>query len=163
MPLEGLAALPPWWWCFLGELCFWGVFFTHDSSAVLIVSTIRGVTKWATLACTIPWYMHGKLTRGWKADNCQVACWWPNDKSCPQGQDTQVCQVHHGHLWRQPLWECRQGPRLPGNDLWLCIRRRSVNQHVQVSIKCNSWLSWGGHGSACYTSYRSSLQGERWW
>ena len=29
-------------------------FLTHDSSVVLVIRTIRGVTKWATQACTIP-------------------------------------------------------------------------------------------------------------
>jgi hypothetical protein len=53
-PPEGLAAPPPWWWCLLGELCFLCGFWLVTRQSYLSYIHFRGVTKWATQACTIP-------------------------------------------------------------------------------------------------------------
>jgi hypothetical protein len=53
-PLEGQAAPPPWWWCLLGDLCFLCGFWLKTRQSDESYLCFRGVTKWATLACTIP-------------------------------------------------------------------------------------------------------------
>jgi len=53
-PLEGRAAPPPWWWCLVGDLyilCGFR-FVTRQSDTFYL--RYRGVTEWATQACTIP-------------------------------------------------------------------------------------------------------------
>ena len=71
-PLEGLAASPPWWWFLLYYLCFLCGFWLVTRQLDKSYQRFRGVTKWATQACTIPpggslwllrpsWCQHGHL------------------------------------------------------------------------------------------------------
>ena len=53
-PLEGRAASPPWWSCLLRDLCFLIGFWLVTRQLYLSYVHFRGVTKWATQACTIP-------------------------------------------------------------------------------------------------------------
>jgi hypothetical protein len=59
--LEGLVASPPWWWCLVGDLCFLCGFWLVTCQSATSYLRFRGVTKWATQACTIP----GSLQREW--------------------------------------------------------------------------------------------------
>jgi len=72
-PLEELAASPPWWWCLVDDLCFlcgfWLVTCQSDKSYI----RFRGVTNWATQACTTPWNS-GSLG-GWVNHSVSVL-WW---------------------------------------------------------------------------------------
>jgi hypothetical protein len=54
MPLEGRAAPPPWWWWLVGDLCFLCGFWLVTRQSYSSYVHFRGVTKWATQACTIP-------------------------------------------------------------------------------------------------------------
>ena len=54
MPLEGSEAPPPWWWYLVGDLCFLFGFWLVTRQSYTSYLRFRGVTKWATQACTIP-------------------------------------------------------------------------------------------------------------
>jgi hypothetical protein len=54
LALEGRAAPPPCWWCLVGDLCFLCGFWLVTRQTDTFYLHFRGVTKWATQACTIP-------------------------------------------------------------------------------------------------------------
>ena len=54
MPLEGRAAPPPQWCCLSCCLCFLCIFWLVTCQSDVSYLSFRGVTKWATQACTIP-------------------------------------------------------------------------------------------------------------
>ena len=65
MPLEGRAAPPPRWCCLSCCLRFLCVFWLVTCQSDVSYLSFRGVTKWATQACTIPYTMQRYKNPAW--------------------------------------------------------------------------------------------------
>ena len=137
MPLEGLAASPPWWWCLVGDLCFLCGFW------LVTCQLDKSDTNWATQACTIPWNS-GSLG-GWVNHSVSVL-WWlrlcTHQKWLPHHCKTHVrCFItfircgcaYWSAVPRQPcpIWNCS----------WKFLYSASLLGGGQTTVCCSG--GWG--------------------
>ena len=124
MPLEGRAAPPPCRWCLLGDLCFLCGFWLVTRQSDTSYLRVRGVTKWATPACTIPrnkncpcilictlTYVRSPITSQHHAEPVfsETAYWKrisTNANRHRDSRDIQVsrCPPHHPMVYKKQAW-----------------------------------------------------------